>query len=109
MQQRGGVYGAFLVQQHVPGLRHQVAGRAVREAALEASRRLVEQRPGVLLADRRIKRLQDLLQRDALGRVQRELNTARGRARGILAHHRASPSHHPSSLHLRTIHIKFIT
>lgn len=82
------MYGAVLMQQHMPGLRDQVAGGAVRQALLVAARGLVEQRPGVFLADGGVEGLQDLLQRDAVGRVQRELSPA-GRAGILLAHHSA--------------------
>lgn len=88
MQQRGGVYGAVLVQQHMAGLGGQVTGGPLRHALLEAARRLVEQGPRMLLADGGVEGLQDLLQRDAVGRVQRELGPA-GSAGVLFAHHHA--------------------
>lgn len=79
------------------GLRHQVTGGPVSEALLEGTGRLVEQRPGVLFADGRVEGLQDLLQRDAVRRIQRELGPA-GCAGVLLAHHRAYPAGLPSIL-----------
>lgn len=97
MRQRTGVDGSVLMQEHMPRLRHQVTGGPVREAPLEGARRLIEQRPGVLLADGGVEGLQDLLQVDAVRRIQRELRPA-GRAGVLLAHHRAYPAGLPSIL-----------
>lgn len=89
MQQRAGMHMSILMQHHMLQLGRQVIRRALVQALLEAARRLVEQRPGVLLADVRVERLQDLLQRQAVRGVQAHL---RARAAGTpLAHHHASP------------------
>lgn len=93
MEQRGRVDTAVLVQEDVPRLGGRVTGGALGQALLEAARGLVEQRPRVLLADRRVEGLQDLLQADALRPVQGHLRPA---GRPSLAHHRATrPTDHP--------------
>lgn len=91
MKQRARMYAAVLVQENMPRLGSQVTGIPVRETLLKATGRLIEQSPGVFLADGRVESLQDLLEADAIHRVQRELCPA-GRARTSLAHHRAYPA-----------------
>lgn len=95
MCQRAGMYGAVLMQQHMSWFSHQVTGEAVSQALLEGASGLVEQCPGVLLTDSRVEGLQDLLEVDAVRRIQRELGPA-GRPGILLAHHRAYPAGLPS-------------
>lgn len=87
MQQRARMYAAVLMQQHMARFGDRVTGGSIRQALLEAARGLVEERPRVLFTDGGVERLQDLLQCDAVGGVQREVRAAAAHA--LLAHHRA--------------------
>lgn len=109
------MYAAILIQQDVFGFRHQVTSMPVGQTALKASSRLIEQSPSMLLADSRIKSLQDLLQAYAVISAQRELRTT-GSPGVIFAHHRAQPAKQRPSIIIEitaqtlkyTLHFEFI-
>lgn len=86
----------IFVEQHMSRLRDQVTSVSFGEALLEASRRLVEEGPGVLLADGRVEGLENLFEVDTLSLVQGELGPPRGI---ILAHHRTHGGPGPPIFH----------